>query len=120
MNVDAEGAFDLRWTPGSSVPAADAHAVLAAVPGVTGARLQPMLVEVVDACMSPGARAALPRRTGSVSAVALVRATVADRVMGTAPLRGQERPHRHFTSMEDAGERPRRSPVPQTLEGSPL
>jgi hypothetical protein len=59
LNVDAEGTFHLRWTPGSAVSAADAEAVVAAVQGVTGASLQPMVVEVVDVCMSPGARETL-------------------------------------------------------------
>ena len=71
LDVDAEGTFHLRWTPGSTVSATDADAVVAAVQGVTGASLQPMLVEVVDVCMSPGARETLLGMR-FVSAVALV------------------------------------------------
>jgi hypothetical protein len=117
LKVDAEGTFHLRWAPGSAVSAADADAVVAAVQGVTGARLQPMLVEVVDVCMSPGASVTLLGMR-FVSAVALVGATVVDRVMAVALLRKQDCPHGYFTSMEDAREWLSRLPVPQGLEES--
>lgn len=84
---------------------------------MTGASLQPMLVEVVDVCMSPGARETL-LGTRFVSAVALVGATVVDRVMAAALLRQQECPHRYFTSMEDAREWLGRVSVPRELEES--
>ncbi|SDP82657.1 hypothetical protein SAMN04487914_14823 [Arthrobacter sp. ok909] len=117
LKVDAEGTFHLRWVPGSAVSAADADAVVAAVQGVTGARLQPMLVEVVDVCMSPGARMTLLGMR-FVSAVALGGATVVDRVMAAALLRKQDCPHGYFTSMGDAREWLSRLPVPQGLEES--
>ena len=117
LNVDAEGTFHLRWTPGSAVSAADADAVVAAVQGVTGPSLQPMLVEVVDVCMSPGARATL-LGMHFVSAVALVGATAVDRVMAAALLREQDCPHGYFTSVEDAREWLSGLPVPDALEES--
>jgi hypothetical protein len=115
LNVDAKGTFHLRWTPGSAVSAADAEAVVAAVQGVTGASLQPMVVEVVDVCMSPGARETLVR-SRFVSAVALVGATVVDRVMGAALLREQDCPHAYFTSVDYARQWLSRLPVPEALE----
>ncbi|MGO4856269.1 DUF7793 family protein [Arthrobacter sp. 2MCAF14] len=117
LNVDAQGTFHLRWAPGSSVSAADADAVVAAVRGVTGGRLQPMLFEVVDVAMSPGARVTLLGRR-FVSAVALVGATMVDRVMAAALLREQECPHGYFTSVDDAREWLNRLPVPEELEES--
>ncbi|MDD1478540.1 STAS/SEC14 domain-containing protein [Arthrobacter sp. H16F315] len=118
LSVDTEGTFHLRWTPGSAVSAADAEAAVTAVQGVTGAAgLQPMLVEVVDVCMSPGARETL-LGLRFVSAVALVGATVVDRVMAAALLREQECPHGYFTSMDDAREWLSRLPVPHALEES--
>jgi hypothetical protein len=74
------------------VSSADADAVIAAVQGVTGPSLQPMLVEVTEACISPGARAAF-LGDRFVSAVALVGATAVDRVMAAALLRKQDCPH---------------------------
>lgn len=117
LNVDAGGIFHLRWAPGSSVSGADADAVVAAVRGVTGGRLQPMLVEVVDVCLGLEARATL-LGTRFVSAVALVGATVVDRVMAAALLREQECPHGYFTSVEDAREWLTGLPDPQALEES--
>ncbi|SDL45123.1 hypothetical protein SAMN04487916_10964 [Arthrobacter sp. ov407] len=107
----------LRWIPGSAVSAADSDAVIAAVQGVSGASLQPMLVEVVDVCMSPGARETLLGMR-FVSAVALVGATGVDRVMAAALLREQECPHGYFTSVDDAREWLSRLPVPHELEES--
>ena len=117
LSVDVEGTFHLRWTPGSAVSAADADAVVAAVQGVTGASLQPMLVEVVDVCMSPGARQTLLGMR-FVSAVALVGATAVDRVMAAALLRKQNCPHGYFTSVDDAREWLSGLPVPHALEES--
>lgn len=117
LNVDAEGTFHLRWAPGSSVSAADADAVVAAVRGVSRGRLQPLLVEVVDVFMSLESRLTL-QGTRFVSAVALVGATAVDRVMAAALLRKQECPHGYFTSIEDAREWLNRLPVPETLEES--
>lgn len=117
LMVDEEGTLHLRWMPGSKVSAADAEAVVAAVQGVTGAGLQPMLVEVVDVCMSPGARETL-LGLRFVSAMALVGATVVDRVMAAALMRGQECPHEYFTSVDDAREWLIRLPVPHALEES--
>lgn len=117
LNVDAEGIFHLRWAPGSSVSGADADAVVAAVRGVTGGRLQPMLVEVVDVCLGLEARATL-LGTRFVTAVALVGATVVDRVMAAALLREQECPHGYFTSADDAREWLNRLPVQEALEES--
>jgi hypothetical protein len=71
LKVDAEGTFHLRWVPGSSVSADDVHPFVAAVRGVTGGRLQPMLVEVVDVHLSLESRVTL-QVTRFVSAVALV------------------------------------------------
>jgi hypothetical protein len=117
LNVDPEGTFHLRWTPGSAVSAADADAVIAAVQNATGASLQPMLVEVADVCMSPGARETLLGNR-FVSAVALVGATVVDRVMAAALLREQDCPHGYFTSMDYARQWLSRLPVPDALEES--
>jgi hypothetical protein len=117
--VDAEDTFHLRWTPGSTVSAADADAVVAAVQGVTGTGLQPMLVEVVDVCMSPGARATL-LGTRFVSAVALVGATVVDRVMAAALLRKQECPHGYFTSVDAARKWLSQLPGAHALAGSSI
>ena len=117
LNVDAEGTFHLRWAPGSSVSGADADAVVAAVRSVTGGRLQPMLVEVVDVSMSFESRATL-LGTRFVSAVALVGATVVDRVMAGALLREQECPNGYFTSVEDAREWLNRLPLTESLEES--
>ena len=101
LTMDAEGMFHLRWIPGSAVSSTDADAIVEAVHDVTGDNLRPMLVEVVDVCMSPGARETL---LGGrfVSAVAMVGATVVDRVMAAALLRDQECPNRYFTSVDDA------------------
>ena len=117
LSVDAEGTLHLRWMPGSKVSAADADAVVAAIQGVTGASLEPMLVEVVDVCMSPGARETLLGMR-FVSAVALVGATVVDRVMAAALLRKQECPHGYFTSVDDAREWLSGLAVPPALEES--
>lgn len=119
LNVDAEGTFHLRWAPGSSVSGADAHAVVAAIQGVTGGLLQPMIVEVVNVSMSLESRVAL-QGTRFVSAVALVGATVVDRVMAAALLREQQCPHGYFTSVEDAREWLDRLPVSEALEVSPF
>ena len=101
LTMDAEGGFHLRWIPGSAVSSTDADAIVEAVHDVTGDNLRPILVEVVDVCMSPGARETL---LGGrfVSAVAMVGATVVDRVMAAALLRDQECPNRYFTSVDDA------------------
>lgn len=117
LNVDAEGTFHLRWTSGSTVSGADADAVVAAVHGVTGFSLRPILVEVVDVCMSPGARETL-LGTRFVSAVALVGATVVDRVVAAALLREQDCPHGYFTSAEEAREWLSQLSVVDALEGS--
>ena len=119
LNVDREGTFHLRWVPGSAVSATDADAVVAAVQGVTGARLQPMVVEVVDVCIGLEARVTLLGMR-FVSAVALVGATVVDRVMAAALLRKQDCPHGYFTSVDEAREWLSRLPVPQALEEAPL
>lgn len=119
LDVDAEGTFHLRWIPGSAVSAADADAVVAAVQRATGTRLQPMLAEVVDLCMSPGAREILAG-TRFVSAVALIGATVVDRVMAAALLRDQNCPHGYFTSLDAARQWLSQLPVPDALEGSPV
>jgi hypothetical protein len=119
LNVDAEGTFHLRWVPGSAVSGADADSVVTAVQGVTGASLQPMIVEIADVCMSPAARETLLGMR-FVSAVALVGATVVDRVMAAALLREQECPHGYFTSVDDAREWLSRLPVPGALEESPV
>ena len=103
LEMDAGGTFHLRFTPGSTVSAADAEAVVAAVQGMTGTGLQPMLVEVVDVCMSPGARVTLLGKR-FVSAVALIGATVVDRVVAAALLREQDCPHGYFTSVDEARE----------------
>lgn len=117
LKVDTDGIFHLRWTPGSSVSGDDADAVVAAVLGVTGGELKPMLVEVVDVFMSFESRVTL-LGTRFVSAVALVGATVVDRVMAAALLREQECPHGYFTSVHDAKEWLSRLPVPEALEES--
>lgn len=110
LDQDAQGTFHLKWTAGSTVSTADSEAVVAAVQGVTGASLRPMLVEIVDVRMSPGARGML-LETRFVSAVALVGATVVDRVMAAALLREQECPHGYFTSMDVAREWLRQLPA---------
>lgn len=117
LSVDAAGLLHLRWKPGSKVSSADADAVIAAIQGVTRAGLQPMIVEIVDVCMSPEARAALLTMR-FVSAVALVGATVVDRVMAAALLRDQECPHGYFTSADDAREWLGRISVPAEVEES--
>lgn len=119
LDMDAEGIFHLRWTPGSAVSAADADAVVAGVQGVTGIGLRPMLVEVVDVCMSPGARETLLGKR-FVSAVALVGATVVDRVMAAALLREQDCPHGYFTSMDEAREWLSQLAAADALAGSPV
>lgn len=115
LNVDVEGTLHLRWVPGSKVSSADVDAVIAAVERLSSSSLRPMLVEVVDVCMSPGARENL-LSTRFVAAVALVGATVVDRVMAAALLRDQECPHGYFTSAEDAREWLGRITVPHELE----
>lgn len=105
LNVNAEGTFHLRWTPGSALSAAVADAVVAAVQDVTGASLQPILVEVVD-----GRETLLGMRF--VSAVALIGATAVDRVMAAALLREQD--CRTDTSLPWTS----RLPVPDALEES--
>ncbi|MEW1821210.1 STAS/SEC14 domain-containing protein [Arthrobacter sp. NPDC080031] len=117
LKMGTDGIFHLRWAPGSNVSSADADAVVAAVLGVTGASLQPILVEVVDVRMSPAARETL-LETRFVSAVALVGDTVVDRVMAGALLRNQECPHGYFTSVQDAREWLGQVSVPHELEGS--
>ena len=117
LDLDAEGTFHLTWKPGSTVSAADAGAVVAAVQAVSGTSRQPMIVEVVDVCMSPGARETLLGMR-FVSAVALVGATVVDRVMAEALLRKQECPHGYFTSVDDAREWLSGLAVPPALEES--
>ncbi|MDF9749648.1 STAS/SEC14 domain-containing protein [Arthrobacter sp. ES3-54] len=119
LSVDAAGTFHLRWMPGSTVSAADADAVVAAVQGVTGTGLQPMLVEVVDVCMSPGARATLLGKR-FVSAVALVGSTVVDRVVAASLLREQDCPHGYFTSVSAAREWLSQLPAAHALAGSSI
>ncbi|SDK46175.1 hypothetical protein [Arthrobacter sp. ok362] len=116
LDVDAEGTFHLRWTPGTTVSAADAESVVAAVQAVTSTSLQPMVVEITDVCMSPGARVTLLGQR-FVSAVALVGATVVDRVMAAALLRAQDCPHGYFTSVDDAREWLSQLPVPDAFDG---
>jgi hypothetical protein len=117
LAMDAGGIFHLRWIPGSTVSAADAESVVAAVQGVTGNSLRPMLVEVVDVCMSPGARVTLLGKR-FVSAVALVGATVVDRVVAAALRREQDCPHGYFTSADQAREWLTQLAVTDALAGS--
>lgn len=117
LALDAGGMFHLKLMPGSTVSAADAESVVAAVLGVTGISLRPMLVEVVDVCMSPGARATLLGKR-FVSAVALVGATVVDRVVAAALLREQDCPHGYFTSVDNAKEWLTQLPVTDALARS--
>lgn len=117
LAMDAGGIFHLRWIPGSTVSAADAESVVAAVQGVTGISLRPMLVEVVDVCMSPGARVTLLGKR-FVSAVALVGATVVDRVVAAALRREQDCPHGYFTSADQAREWLTQLAVTDALAGS--
>lgn len=117
LALDAAGMFHLKLMPGSTVSAADAESVVAAVQGVTGISLRPMLVEVADVCMSPGARATLLGKR-FVSAVALVGATVVDRVVAAALLREQDCPHGYFTSVDKAKEWLTQLPVTDALAGS--
>ncbi|MGM7775417.1 hypothetical protein ACSVHC_05270 [Arthrobacter sp. KNU-44] len=56
--------------------------------------------------------------TRFVSAVALVGATVVDRVMAAALLREHECPQGYFKSVEEAREWLNRFPVPEALEES--
>mgnify|MGYP000409515004 FL=1 len=51
LDLDAEGTFHLIWKPGSTVSAADAGAVVAAVQAASGTSRQPLIVEVT--CTSP-------------------------------------------------------------------
>lgn len=117
LDVDAGGVFHLKWFPGSAVSEADAAAVVAAVQGVTEKLLQPMVVEVTDVCVSLEARVTLLGHR-FVSAVALVGATVVDRVMAAALMRDQNCPGGYFTSVDDAREWLSRMAVPGALEGS--
>ena len=103
LDVDEEGTFRLRWTPGTTVSVADAAAVIAAVRGATVSCLQPMMVEVVDVTLTAEARKLL-LGTRFVRAVALIGATVVDRVVAAALLRGEVSPHGYFTSEDAARE----------------
>ena len=96
-----------------------ARTCIAAIRGVSRGRLQPMLVELADVCMDPGAGATLSG-IRFVSAVALVGATVVDRVMAGAVLREQECPRGFIRSIEDAREWLNRLPAPQALGESPV
>jgi hypothetical protein len=78
-----------------------------------------MLVEVVDVFMSFESRVTL-LGTRFVSAVALVGATVVDRVMAAALLREQECPHGYFTSVQAAKEWLSRLTIPEALEAAVL
>jgi len=117
LDLDAEGTFHLTWKPGSTVSAADAGAVVAAVQAVSGTSRQPMIVEVVDVCMSPGARETL-LGTRFVSAVALVGTSVVDRVVAAALLRQQDCPHGYFTSVDVARQWLGQLAAPAAEEGS--
>lgn len=71
-------------------------------------------MEMTDASVSLEARVTLIR-TRFVSAVALVGATVVDRVMAAALLRTQECPHAYFPTIEEARDWLKRQPTPQPL-----
>lgn len=114
LSVDRDGVLRLRWTQGTAVSPADAEAVVAAVKG-TGDELRPIVVDIEDVWVSPGARRTLAG-TRFVSAVALVGATVVDRVIAATLLRGQDCPFGYFTSEEDAKEWLARLPRPELRE----
>lgn len=80
---------------------ADADAVISAVRAFTGTALRPVLVGLTDVCLSPEARVTLQGKR-FVSAVALVGASVVDRVIAAALLRNQACPRGYFTSVESA------------------
>lgn len=103
IDMDEEGTFRLRWTPGTTVSVADAAAVIAAVQGATVSGLQPMMFEVSEVFLSAEARKLL-LGTRFVRAVALIGATVVDRVVAAALLRGGVSPHGYFTSEDAARE----------------
>lgn len=115
LSMDDEGVLHLVWAPGSAVSSADVDAVVTSVRRLTGAGLQPMLVELVDICMSPGAREVL-LATRFVSAVAIVGATTVDRVMAAALLREQECPHGYFASFVEARDWLRKLPATHYVE----
>ena len=101
--MDEEGTFRLRWTPGTTVSVADAAAVVAAVQGATLSGLQPMMFEVSEVFLSAEARKLL-LGTRFVRAVALIGATVVDRDVAAALLRGGVNPYGYFTSEDGARE----------------
>ena len=76
-----------------------------------------MIVEVVDVCMSPGARETLLGKR-FVSAVALVGTSVVDRVVAAALLRQQDCPHGYFTSVDAARQWLGQLAAPAAEEGS--
>lgn len=101
LGMDANGILHLRWPAGSHVSEADALSVVAAVERLTGRGPLPMLVEVVDVDLTPGARGVFLRGR-FVSAIALVGATIVDRVVAASLMRDQDCPHGYFDSAENA------------------
>lgn len=119
LSVETDGTFHLKWEPGSLVSADDASSIVAAVQGLSGAGRRPMLVEVVDVCLSPGARTIL-LHTRFVSAVALVGVSVVDRVVAAALQREGTCPQRYFTSLAEAREWLDQLPVMSVTADSPV
>ncbi|MBT1004198.1 STAS/SEC14 domain-containing protein [Paenarthrobacter sp. DKR-5] len=90
-----------RWTPGSEVDARDAEESVRAVRALGGDTPRPLLLEMSDVSMSAAARNVY-EHAQSVCAVALVGATLVDRVVAATMRRHDFCPHEFFTSAQDA------------------
>jgi len=115
--VDEHGTFHLTWMPGATISAADAEAVISAARSLGGTTLQPIIVELAEVNVSAEARSRL-QTEHFVSAVALVGASVVDRVLSAALLRNQKCPTRYFTSVAEAREWLSALPATDTLAES--
>ncbi|MBT2595167.1 STAS/SEC14 domain-containing protein [Arthrobacter sp. ISL-72] len=99
--LDSSGILQLKWRPGSILEAVDAEEAACAVRRLSGNEVRPLMVEMVDISVTPGARQIL-LRTRNVVAVALVGGTAVDRVVASALQRNRNYDQVYFTSTESA------------------
>ncbi len=117
LTTNLDEAFHLTLKPGSTLSTEDAASIILAVEGLSGTRLRPLLMEITDVGMTPGARSVLSE-TRFVSAVALVGDTVVDRVVAASLQRQRNCPQGYFASVDEAREWLRSIPSPLTAQES--
>ncbi|WP_427135173.1 STAS/SEC14 domain-containing protein [Pseudarthrobacter sp. S9] len=116
--TDPQGILRLTWTPGSIVEADGATEAVLAVQRLSGKEMRPLLVALTDVHLAAGARRIF-LETRFVAAVALVGATVVDRVVAAALQRKRKCPQAFFTSTVVAVEWLEGLPAPEGAEGIP-